>query len=154
MIIYIGADHRGFSMKNALREYVKDMGYEVEDVGNTSYDETDDYPDFAEEVGKRVSMDPEGSRGILICGSGAGVDITVNKFSGIRSALAISKEQIEHARKNDDVNVLSIAADSMKDLAATEIARVFLKTKFSEDERCVRRINKIKAVESLVRESI
>lgn len=154
MLIYIGGDHRGFSTKTALKEYIKNIGYEVEDLGNTSYDEADDYPDFAAAVAKKISMDPGGSRGILICGSGAGVDMVANKFPGVRSALAISASQIEEARKKDDVNILSISANSTTDDVAQNIAKVFLSTDFNGEERCVRRIEKIKAIEASVCESV
>ncbi len=79
MLIFIGADHRGFQLKESLKKYLEDSGYEVIDVGNDHYDENDDYPDFAAKAAKAVREDPANRRGILICGSGVGVDVVANK---------------------------------------------------------------------------
>ena len=84
MIIYLGADHKGFKLKEYLKNSLKEKGYEIVDLGNDSYDENDDYPDFASAVAQRVSVDYEQSRGILSCGSGVGVDVVANKFKNVR----------------------------------------------------------------------
>ncbi len=147
MIIYFGADHRGFNLKAALRDYVKNQGYETVDAGNAAYDEKDDYPIFAAAVAKKISMDPERSRGIVICGSGAGVDIVANKFDGVRSALAISPDEIYDARHDDNVNVLALAADFTSEDDAKKIVQVFLDTGFSPEERFKRRIDEIREIE-------
>lgn len=154
MLIYFGADHRGFSLKNELKEFVTGLGYEIEDLGNKAYEESDDYPDFAAAVAKKVSMNPEGSRGILICGSGVGVDVVANKFPRVRSALALSSEQIEHARTNDDINILSIAADVLSAGDAKKAIEKFLRTPFSDAERCRRRLDKISAIEAAIHEEV
>ena len=83
-------------------------------MGNTSYDENDDYVDFAKEVARRVSLDPENSRGVLVCGSGVGMDVTANKFRRIRSVLAISSDHVYEARHEDYVKVLALAANLTK----------------------------------------
>src|SRR3989338_2425374 len=101
MVIYFGADHRGFNLKTALREYVKNQGYETVDAGNSVYDEKDDYPVFAAAVAEKISMDPERNRGIVVCGSGVGVDVVANKFDGVRSALAISPDEVYDARHDN-----------------------------------------------------
>ena len=147
MVIYFGADHRGFNLKERLKKFLQNQGYEVVDVGNEIYDETDDYPDFAVEVGKRVSLDPEKSKGVLICGSGVGMDVTVNKFPRVRSALAISSDQIYDARRDDDVNVLTIAANFTNEDEAEKMLKTFIETDFSKEERHRRRLSKLTNVE-------
>jgi len=146
MVIYFGADHRGFNLKEILK---KQLGgsYEVVDLGNKNLDEGDDYPDFAAQVANQVSADPSNSKGVVICGSGAGVDVVANKFFGVRSVLGISPEQVKAARSDDDVNVLSIAANFTKDEEASAMLKVFLETEFSGEERYKRRLDKISEIE-------
>lgn len=148
MMIYFGADHRGFGLKEALKVFLTAQGYEVVDKSNEHYDESDDYPDFAATVAGAVSEDPEHRRGILLCGSGVGVDIVANKRKGVRSALAFSEEQARLSRNDDDTNVLSIASDFINEERAKKIAEVWLATPFSGDKRHVRRLQKIAALES------
>ncbi len=148
MLIYIGADHRGFKLKESLKFFLKSQGYEAVDVGNDKYDENDDYPDFAALIAKQVSQDIINRRGILICGSGAGVDIVANKFNGIRSVLAISAEQAQKSRSDDNTNVLSLAADFIKEEEAEKILDVWIKTQFSGKEKYKRRIEKINEIEN------
>lgn len=148
MLIYIGADHRGFNLKERLKEFLHNEGYEVVDSGNKRYEEGDDYPDFASAVAREVSKDPGERRGVLICGSGVGVDVVANKFAGIRSALVTSTDQAYSARHDDDVNILSLAADFMiEEDDAQKIVKVFLVTPFSGKERYKRRISKITELE-------
>ena len=96
MIIYIGADHRGFKLKETLKQFLQREGYTVNDMGNTEYLEGDDYPDFAKLVAQKVSANPADSRGIVICASGVGVDIVANKFPNVRSALGFNPDFITH----------------------------------------------------------
>ena len=157
MIIYIGADHRGFALKQTLKEALMKEGYELTDVGAAAIDPVDDYPDFARAVAERVSAatsvaalgaGESEARGIVICGSGFGVDVAANKFKGVRSALAMSPEHIRAGRHDDDVNVLSIAADFITPEDALAIAREFLATSFDHnEERYVRRLKKIAEIE-------
>ena len=146
MKIYIGADHRGFEMKEELKKFLAEKGYEVEDVGAFKYDKDDDYPDFAEAVAEKVSKD-DSARGILLCGSGTGMDAAANKVRGVRATLAFSKEITRAARNDDDVNVISLPADFLKSEEAEEIAEIFLKTPFEAVERRVRRLQKIAEIE-------
>jgi len=147
MVIYFGADHKGFNLKDRLKKFLNDQGYEVVDVGNDHYDEADDYPDFAAEVGRKVSLDNEKARGILICGSGAGMDVTVNKFPRVRSVLAISSDQVYDSRRDDDVNVLTLAANFVSDADAEKIVKIFIETDFSKEERHKRRLEKVVNIE-------
>lgn len=143
MLIFIGADHRGFRLKEMLKNFLKEGGYEIVDKGDAQYVEDDDYPDFAKEVAKEVDADPEARRGILICGSGVGVDVVANKFPRVRSALVSSNDQTFAARHDDDANVLSLAADFTTEEDAKKIVKVFLATPFSGEEKHKRRIQKI-----------
>lgn len=147
MVIYFGADHRGFNLKEILKNFLKEQGYEVLDLGNDHYDETDDYPDFAAKVANKVSWDPESSRGVVICGSGAGVDVTANKFPRVRATLGLIPDQVYDARHDDDVNVLSIAARFTSEEEAKKMVRVFVETPFGDEEKYRRRLEKISAVE-------
>jgi len=145
MVIYIGADHRGFKHKEAIKEYLAGLGYAVSDIGNEKYDELDDYPDFAEKVGEKVSID--GGLGILICGSGVGMDVVANKFFGVRSALVFNSEQAIDAKTDDNVNVLSLAADYTSIEDSKRIISLWIGAKFSDEEKYQRRLKKITEVE-------
>ncbi|HVM76687.1 MAG TPA: RpiB/LacA/LacB family sugar-phosphate isomerase [Candidatus Paceibacterota bacterium] len=145
MTIYLGADHRGFALKEHVKKMLHDEHRTVIDLGNAHYDANDDYPDFAKAVAEEVAKDPEGDRGIVICGSGAGVDIAANKIKGIRAVLAMSPHHVEAARHDDDVNVLALAADFVKEPDAMAIVDEFLKTEFDREEKYVRRVKKIEA---------
>ncbi len=146
MKIFLGADHRGFELKEKLKEWLGAKGHEVHDLGADRLQADDDYPDFAAAVARRVSENTA-SRGVLLCGSGTGMDVAANKVRGIRASVAWSAEAAAHARSHDDANIISIPADWTPPDQAAEIVRVFLDTPFSGDERHVRRIKKIAAAE-------
>ncbi len=147
MVIYFGADHRGFQLKEKLKDFLKNRGYEVVDLGNLEYDESDDYPDFASAVAEKVNIDYENSRGILICGSGVGMDIVANKFPNIRSVLALNSDQVYDSRTHNDTNILTLASDYLDEEPALKITEAWLGTPFSGEERYVRRLKKISALE-------
>ena len=147
MIIYIGADHRGWSLKEHLKNFLKSKGYEVADLGASEYNEGDDYPDFAQAVAKKVSLDYENSRGILICASGVGVDVVANKFPNVRSALAATSDQAYDSRNDDDSNILSLAANYLEPADAEKIVETWLSTPFSREKRHLERIRKISEIE-------
>ncbi len=148
MIIYLGADHKGFELKEHLKNFLKNNGYQVVDLGNDHYEEGDDYPDFAEAVARKVSLNYETSRGILICGSGVGVDVVANKFRHVRSALASSADQAFDARNDDDVNILSLGADYLKPDEAERIVLTWLTTPFAGEDRFRRRLEKLNKIEN------
>lgn len=148
MLIYIGADHRGFNLKEFLKIFLKNRGYETLDLGNIRYEESDDYADFAAAVAQKVSVDPNGSRGILVCASGVGMDIVANKFRDVRSILGISPDQIYAARHDDNVNILSIASGFTTEADAQKMVAVFLETPFGAEPRYQRRLDKISQIES------
>lgn len=145
MVIYIGADHRGFEHKEAIKKYLAGLGYTVSDMGNEKYDELDDYPDFAEKVAEKVSS--LGGVGILICGSGAGMDVVANKFPGVRSALVSNSEQAIDVKTDDDANVLSLAADHTSIEDSKKIISLWMGAKFSGEEKYMRRLKKITEIE-------
>ena len=147
MIIYIAADHRGFYLKEIIKQELKKDAYEVIDVGNPESSPDDDYPAFAAAVAEKVSGTGDEVRGIVICGSGFGVDIVANKFNGVRSALAMSADHIRAGRHDDDVNVLSLAADFIQPAQALEITHVFLSTPFVKEDKYSRRLGEITEIE-------
>lgn len=146
-MIYIASDHAGFQLKKVLVTYIsKVLKLPIEDLGPETYNENDDYPDFAEPVAKKVVKNTS-DFGILICGFGHGVCITANKFPKIRAALVSSIESAEFARKDDNANILCLAGKILSDEHARAIVKTFLETPFSGDERHVRRIAKITSLE-------
>ena len=146
MKIYLGADHRGYKLKEKVFQWLVDWGYQVEDYGAYEFDKTDDYTVYAEKVASVVAKENE-SCGVLICGSGVGVDIMANKFDGVRASLGKSAEQVKAGRTDDDMNTLVIAADFTKDSEAKEMVKVFLQTKFSEEKRHKKRLDDIAKIE-------
>jgi ribose 5-phosphate isomerase B len=154
MVIYLGADHRGFPLKETIKKFLKNGGYEIIDCGNTAVDPNDDFPDFAGAVGRKVSAAPDASRGVLVCGSAAGVDIVANKFPGIRSIVGISPDQVYEARRDNDANVLSIASDFTSEDDVKRMLQLFLGTPFERSEKRLRRVAKIARLEDeLIRRS-
>ena len=147
MKIYLGSDHRGFLLKEKIAKWLFEWGYEFLDVGAENLDPGDDYTKYASEVASLVSKN-EKSKGILLCGSGVGVDIVANKFDGVRASIGKSVAQVKAGRRDDDMNVLVIAADYMKEEEAKEMTRAFLETKFDENERHKRRLQDIKKIEA------
>lgn len=146
MKVFIGADHRGFELKEKLKIYLGELGYEAEDCGNTVLDNDDDYPDFGISVGRKVVE--TGGMGIVICGSGVGISIAANKINGVRCALAWREDVAKQAREHLDANVLSLPSDFVNFEEVSVLVKVFLETKFSGEERHRRRIEKIKNIES------
>lgn len=148
MRLYLGADHRGFELKEHLKLWLKEEDYEVIDCGNTQYDPEDDFTNFSFAVAEKVQQDPD-SRGIVICGSGVGVNIAANKIKGIRASTGINADEVRHARKHDDLNVLAISSEYTSFEEAQKMIVIFLTTPFQPEEKYVRRLDQIKEYESL-----
>ena len=142
-MIYLGADHRGFQLKEEIKKFLAEKKYQFEDMGNFAYDPSDDYTDFAKLVAQKVSEKPEERKGVLICGSGVGGDITANKFQGVRSALADDIATAKQSREHDDANVLSLPANEVGFELAKQILETWLTTPFSNGEKYKRRIDKM-----------
>lgn len=139
-IIPIGADHAGFELKTKIIAYLTEKGYEMNDFGCYSTDSID-YPDFGHPVAQMVE-DNAGVLGILICGSGNGINMTANKHQGIRSALCWTKELAELARQHNDANIIALPARFVSEETAIEMVDAFLTTEF-EGGRHQNRVNKI-----------
>ena len=140
MKIAVGSDHAGFELKMKLIAYLESNNNEVKDFGTHS-EESCDYPDYAHLVANAVeSKDFE--IGLLMCGSGNGINITANKHQGIRSALAWTLEIAELAKLHNDANILTLPARFISENEALEILKAFLNTEF-EGGRHERRTNKI-----------
>ncbi len=144
MRIAIGCDHRGLGLKQAITNFLKEMGLEYQDFG--CYDASPvDYPDIAGEVGKAVARG-EFDRGILICSTGIGMSIAANKVPGIRAALCHNSFTVSCARKHNDANLLCLGADVVALNLAREIVKIYLSTDF-EGGRHARRVEKLRAIE-------
>lgn len=145
MKLVIGSDHAGFELKAAMSSFLREEGHEVLDVG--AYDEKpSDYPDFAEAVGRAV-LDGKAERGILICGSGVGASVAANKLKGIRAAVCHDTYSAHQGVEHDNMNVLVLGSRVIGVMLAQELIKAFLGAKFTNEERHVRRLAKVKALE-------
>jgi len=147
MKIFIGSDHRGYKLKESIARWLFDLEHAYLDVGASSLDLKDDYTKYAEEVASLVAAN-KGSRGILLCGSGVGVDVVANKFDGIRASLGKSVLQVEAGRNDDDMNILVIAADFTTEKEAKAMLIAFLETKFDGKLRHEKRLEEINKIEA------
>ena len=147
MRIHIGADHAGLELKSALIEHFSSQGHEVKDHGPFQFDALDDYPDFCIPAAEAVVKDP-GSLGIVIGGSGNGEQIAANKVKGVRAALAWSIETAKLAKQHNNANVISIGGRMHSIDECKAILDAFINEPFSNDERHIRRIDKISKYES------
>ncbi|MBT8166360.1 MAG: ribose 5-phosphate isomerase B [Acidimicrobiia bacterium] len=145
MKIAVGADHAGYELKEIIATELRGMGYEVVDVGTHSTEPVD-YPDYAAALGRAV-LDGSAERGILICGSGAGASIAVNKLKGIRATVAHDAYTAHQAVEHDDINVLTLGARVIGVAQASELVRSFIGAEFSGEERHLRRLNKVLQLE-------
>ena len=146
-IIYLGADHAGFVLKEKIKHYLARKKVSFHDCGDLVFNKDDDYPDFAAKVAKNVSEEYETAMGILICGSGVGVDVVANKFPRVRSALAMTPDQAFDARNDENANILSLASNYTSPEEAEKIVSAWLATPFAGDERYRRRLKKIEDIE-------
>jgi ribose 5-phosphate isomerase B len=148
MKIVIGSDHAGFELKEEVRKYMADLGHEVLDVGAFNIEPTDDYPDYAEYVGRALHA-KNADRGVLICGSGVGVSVAANKMPGIRAAMCHDTYSAHQGVEHDNMNVLVLGARIIGSALAYELVAAYLNAKFQSNEaRFVRRLNKVNAIEA------
>ncbi len=143
-MIYLGADHLGLELKEKAKKWLVAWGYQFEDLGNQRLETEDDYPDFAIKVAKKLGKEKD--FGILFCGSGVGMDIVANRFSKVRCGLGFSQQQIRLAKRDDNINCLSLAADFIDENDAKAIIQIFLETQFSRGEKYLRRLKKIEKI--------
>ncbi len=146
MRIAVGSDHAGFDMKNIVAEDLRKAGHEVVDVGTYSLAPVD-YPDFAEAVGAAV-LDGRAERGVLICGSGVGASVAANKIKGIRAGIAHDTYSAHQGVEHDDMNVLVLGSRITGIEVARELVSAYVKARFSNEERHVRRLMKVNAIEA------
>jgi ribose 5-phosphate isomerase B len=146
MRVAIGADHAGFELKRDLAGYVAQQGHEVTDLGTHSTAPVD-YPDTAEAVATAV-RNGQADRGIVVCGSGAGVAVAASKFPGIRAAVCHDTYTARQAVEHDDINVLCLGARVIGPALARALVDTFLAASFSGEERHLRRLAKIDAIEN------
>lgn len=148
MKVYLATDHAGFELKEKVKEYLVENGYQVEDMGAYKFDPQDDYPDFISKAAEAVSKDPQTSRGIIFGASGQGEAMVANKFPGVRAAVFYGNmDVIPLSREHNDANVLSLGARFLTDEEAFEAIQAWLETPFTNEERHLRRIEKIKKIE-------
>ncbi len=176
MKIYIGADHRGFKLKEKIKEWLEEWGYEYEDMGALEYDKDDDYPDFATAVATAVALSPSvlslgtkrlpavslsnppavslsnpskgnAAKGILICGSGIGMTVVANKVKGIIAGTMMNSKQTRASVSDENTNIIGLSADYSGEEENKQIVKTFLEAEFSGAERHVRRVEKIKKLE-------
>lgn len=141
-MLYIGADHRGYNLKEEIKKFLKEEDIKFDDVGNLKYDQNDDYPDFAKKVSIKIASNIK-NKGILICGSGVGMSIAANKFEGIRAGLCLSGYMAKEAKQAIDINILCLSADLTDTATAKSIVRQWLGAVFKKEDRYLRRIKKI-----------
>lgn len=146
-MIYLAADHRGFRLKEAIKELLTRQGIAPHDCGAFAYNEGDDYTDFAATAAAKIAENPAEHKGIFLCGSGHGVDMVANKFKGIRAVLCWNAEVAKQSREHDDANVLALAADVHAPAEAEQIVSAWLAASFGGEERHMRRLKKIEQVE-------
>ena len=146
MKLVIGSDHAGFQLKVAIGDLLRSLGYEVLDVGAFN-ENPSDYPDFAEAVGRAV-VDKKAERGVLICGSGVGASVAANKIPGIRAGMCHDTYSAHQGVEHDDVNILVLGSRVVGVMLAEDLVKTFLGAKFTREERHVRRLGKVKAIEA------
>lgn len=155
-MIYIGADHGGYKLKEHIKKFLvkewnrKSGGQQLElkDLGASKFKDGDDYPDYAARVAKQVSANPLANLGILICRSGQGVCIVANKFKGVRAVLVWNELEAKMSRNDDMSNVLCLPSDYIDTKMAEKIVKAWLETPFSTEQRHMRRVKKISALEN------
>ncbi len=145
MRIVVASDHAGFALKQTLRAFLEEQNFEILDVG-TDGEVPVDYPDFAEKLGLAVIQN-EAERGVLICGSGVGASVAANKIDGIRAGLCHDTYSAHQGVEHDAMNVLVLGARVIGIELAKDLVRAFLTAKFTNDERHLRRLEKIHLLE-------
>ena len=145
MKIYLASDHAGFHLKEEIRTFLIQEGYEVTDFGANRLDKEDDYPDFIHPVAEVVAGDPTQSKGIIFGGSGEGEAMVANRYKGVRAAVWYGKNEriITLSREHNNANVLSIGARFVDEEETKQAVLLWLTTPFSEEDRHTRRLDKI-----------
>jgi ribose 5-phosphate isomerase B len=148
MRIAVGADHGGYPLNERVIEELRTAGHEITDLGTHDGSISDDYPDYAREVGQAIQLGTV-EIGIIICGSGVGAAVAANKLKGVRAALCGDTYSAHQSREHDDCNVLCLGARVTGVELALEIVRAFVSARFTGEERHRRRLKKVAEIESL-----
>jgi ribose 5-phosphate isomerase B len=144
-MIYLGADHGGFSFKEKIKEFLKELKLEYQDLGNLKFEPGDDFVDYAAVVAKKVVE--TGGKGILICTNGEGMCVAANKFEGVRAVSPTNKKTAQQTREHLDANVLCLGEHILSFREVKKIIKIWLETDFFKAEKYIRRLNKIKNLE-------
>lgn len=144
--VALGADHAGYSLKSELLPWLREQGYDILDVGAYYPDPSDDYPDFAQAVAEAVASG-HANKGILVCGSGVGGVIASNKVPGARAGLCHDTYSAGQGVEHDDMNVLCLGGRVIGADLARELINAFLSARFTGEERHLRRLEKVRALE-------
>ncbi|MEJ5961981.1 RpiB/LacA/LacB family sugar-phosphate isomerase [Pedobacter immunditicola] len=148
MKLGIAADHGGFELKEVLLAYLKTLNYDVKDFGAFVMDKTDDYPDFIIPLAKAI-QEKKIDRAIAVCGSGVGASVVANKIPGVRAALITEHFSAHQGVEDDDLNMICLGGRITGLNSAQELVKAFLEADFSNEERHVRRLKKISALENI-----
>ena len=146
MRIAVGADHAGYNLKELLVSWLKESGYEIDDLGAAQLDPSDDYPDLALPVAQAISSG-EADRGIIICGSGVGASMVANKVPGVRACLCHDTYSSHQGGEHDDMNVLCLGGRIVGEDLSKEIVTSFLRATFIPAPRFQRRLDKLLSIE-------
>ena len=160
-MIYLGADHGGFDLKEKVKKWLPEWGETFEDLGNREYDEKDDYPQFAIAVAKKVvEAEKQGisfpqpwqdrPKGILICRSAIGMVIAANKVAGAKAGACYDERMAMLSREHNDTNILALSADLLNEERVKNILKTWLSTEFSKEDRHSRRIGQIREYEEKI----
>ena len=141
-MIYVASDHAGWHLKNKIVQWLEAGKYSVEDLGSKDLVKGDDYPDYVQILCEKMLLNG-GTKGILICDTGIGMSIAANRYSGIRAALCVSEFMARRSRQHNNANVLVLGAELNSFDELERIMNAFLTTEFSDEERHIRRLNKI-----------
>lgn len=154
MKVYLATDHAGFELKESIKSYLIEKSLEVEDCGAFEKNPDDDYPDFISKAAKKVSQDETpaspagGSKAIVFGKSGAGECIVANKIKNIRAVVGFNLDNVRLSKTHNDANVLCLGSQFISESLAKEMIDIFLNTEFSNEDRHIRRINKISEIEN------
>jgi ribose 5-phosphate isomerase B len=144
-MIYLGADHGGFSFKEKIKEFLDELKIKYQDLGNFRFEPEDDFPDFALVVARKVAETT--GKGILFCTNGLGMCIVANKVKGVRAVVPTTKKTAQQSREHIDANVLCLGAHVISFRDAKKIIRTWLESEFFRAERYIRRLKKIEEIE-------
>lgn len=146
MKICISSDHGGFELKKILIKHINSLGFEIKDLNDIDYDPNDDYPDTSKLVADAIS-NKSYDKGIILCGSGVGASVVANKYKNVRAAICHDTYSASQGVEHDDMNIVCLGGRIIGDALAKEIVAEFLNAKFIDEERFIRRKEKLDQIE-------